>query len=145
MVHCMICVSGQPGSRKITSEARDDLSLISNDAPSMPSVGHPGFPARILPGFLRTPGRNIQESYQDLDRSSRKSRRQKCKKSKFFHSGSKQRSPVPSPNNLSLCYICLYMRNSILTNFQRRSSNCYWYRTRSAVALIISIKAAGKE
>ena len=35
----------------------------------IPSVGHPAFPARILSGFLKIPGWNIQESYKDPARS----------------------------------------------------------------------------
>ena len=96
---------------------------------SLPSVGHPKFPARISSGFLRIPGRNIQESYQDIAKSWKiilENQASKIQKIKFPpQSVSNRIPPVLLPNTLRLFYICFSSVNSKLNKIQRCSNNCY--------------------
>ena len=58
---------------------------VSQTWTKIPRVGRPGSPASILLGFLTTPGKNTQESYQDLARSWKiiqEIQEANCKKSK---------------------------------------------------------------
>ena len=96
---------------------------------SVPIVRHPGFPARILPGFLKIPGRNIQESYQDPARSWKiiqEIQEAKMRKVKISPLGFEPPTsyPPPAPQTLPLSYICSHTSNSKLNKFQLGSGNC---------------------
>ena len=85
-----------------------------------------------LSRILKTVGKHIQESYQDLAISWKiiqEIQDAKMQKVKIFHSRSMYSPHVPEQQTLRFCCISFDNSNSKLNKFQRGRCNCYWYST----------------
>ena len=89
-----------------------EMEMFLKYAPALDIQDFPPGSFKDSSGFLVGISGSPTRIMQDHGRLSRKSRRQRCEKSKLSHSGSNHILHTPEPHSLSLCNVCVDCNNS---------------------------------